>query len=141
MEQAVSDSEAPRRFNTSVIAGFAISAVLLAVLGIYSIVAFSVELRMREIAIRIALGSQRSHVIRLILRSAMALATFGSVVGILLSLLASRLMSSLLFGVTPFDLVTLAFAVAALFVLVLGASLIPAMHAAATDPIQALRAE
>jgi putative ABC transport system permease protein len=141
MEQAVSDSEAPRRFNTSVIAGFAIAAVLLAVLGIYGIVAFSVDLRMREIAIRIALGSQRSHVIRLILRSALWLATFGCAVGVLFSLLASRLLSSLLFEVNSFDPTTLALAVATLFVLVLLASFIPAMHAAATDPIEALRAE
>ena len=141
MEQAVSDSEAPRRFNTAVIGGFAISAVLLAIIGIYSIVAFSVELRLREIAIRIALGSQRNRVIRLILRSAFWLATFGTAVGILLSLVASRLLASLLFEVTSFDPVTLALAVGSVFLLVFVASLIPAMHAAETDPIQALRAE
>ena len=141
MEQAVSDSEAPRRFNTTVIGGFAIAAVLLAIVGIYSIVAFSVELRMREIAIRIALGSQRNRVIRLILRSAFWLATFGSAVGILLSLAASRLLASFLFQVTSFDPMTLALAVCSVFLVVFVASLIPAMHAAATDPIQALRAE
>lgn len=141
MEQAVSDSEAPRRFNTTVIGGFAIAAVLLAIIGIYSIVAFSVELRMREMAIRIALGAQRSGVIRLILRSAFWLATFGSAVGILLSLVASRLLASLLFEVTSFDPMTLTLAVCSVFLLVFVASLIPAMHAAATDPIQALRAE
>jgi putative ABC transport system permease protein len=141
MDQAVSDSEAPRRFNTGVIGGFAIAAVLLAVIGIYSIVAFSVELRMREMAIRIALGAQRSRVIRLILRSAFWLATVGSAVGVLLSLLASRLLMSMLFEVTSFDPTTMVLAVASVFILVFVASLIPAMHAAGTDPIQALRAE
>ncbi len=107
----------------------------------YSIVAFSVELRLREIAIRIALGSQRNRVILLILRSAFWLATFGSVVGILFSLLASRLLTSLLFEVTSFDPMTLALAVASVFLLVFLASLIPAIHAAGTDPIGELRAE
>jgi len=141
MEQAVSDSEAPRRFNTAVIGGFAIAAVLLAVIGIYSIVAFSVELRMREMAIRIALGAQRSRVIRLILHSAFWLATVGSAIGVLLSLVASRLLTSMLFEVTSFDPMTMVLAVASVFVLVFVASLVPAMHAAATDPIRALRAE
>jgi putative ABC transport system permease protein len=141
MEKAVADSEAPRRFNTSVIACFAISAVLLAVLGIYSIVAFSVELRMREIAIRMALGSQPGRVIRLILGSALWLATFGTLGGILLSLLASRLLSSLLFEIQSFDPTTLVFAVAIVFLLVLVASLIPAVRAAEADPVQALRTE
>jgi hypothetical protein len=66
MEEVVSLSEAPRRFNTVVISSFAFAAVLLAVLGIYSIIAFSVASRVQEMAIRMALGSQRSHIVRLI---------------------------------------------------------------------------
>jgi ABC-type antimicrobial peptide transport system permease subunit len=87
MEQAVSDSEAPRRFNTAVIAAFAGAAVLLAVLGIYSVIAFSVESRFREIAIRMALGSQREGIVQLIVRSAVRVATFRCVAGVLGSLL------------------------------------------------------
>ena len=74
MERAVSDSEAPRRFNTALISAFAIAAVLLAALGIYSVIAFSVALRAQEMAIRIALGSQRSEILGLIFTSAAKLA-------------------------------------------------------------------
>ncbi len=74
MERAVSDSEAPRRFNTAIISAFAIAAVLLAVLGIYSVIAFSAALREQEMAIRMALGSQRSGILRLIFASATKLA-------------------------------------------------------------------
>ncbi len=141
MEQAVSDSEAPRRFNTAVIAAFAGAAVLLAVLGIYSVIAFSVELRVREIAIRMALGSQRMDVVRLILRTAVRLAAFGCVAGVLGSLFVSRLMDSLLFQVKPFDPLVLAFAAVALLFLVTAASVLPAIRAASINPMEALRTE
>jgi len=141
MQQTVSDSEAPRRFNTAVIAAFAGGAVLLAVLGIYSVVTFSVELRVREIAIRMALGSQRKGIVRLILRSAISLAALGCVAGLLGSLAVSRLMGSLLFQVNPFDPLVLAFAAVALLFLVLTASVVPAIQAASINPTKALRAE
>lgn len=141
MQQTVSDSEAPRRFNTAVIAAFAGGAVLLAVLGIYSVVTFSVELRVREIAIRMALGSQRKGIVRLILRSAIRLAALGCVTGLLGSLAVSRLMGSLLFQVNPFDPLVLAFAAVALLFLVLTASVVPAIQAASINPTKALRAE
>jgi putative ABC transport system permease protein len=141
MEQAVSDSEAPRRFNTAVIAAFAGAAVLLAVLGIYSVIAFSVELRAREIAIRMALGSQRKGIVRLILRTAVRLAALGCVAGLLGSLFVSRLMDSLLFQVNSFDPLVLALAAVALLVLVIAASALPAIQAASIDPMEALRTE
>ncbi len=141
MEQAVSDSEAPRRFNTAVIAAFAGAAVLLAVLGIYSIIAFSVELRVREIAIRMALGSQREGIVRLILRTAVRLAVFGCVAGALSSLFVSRLMVSLLFQVKPFDPLVLTFAAVTLLLVVMVASVIPAIRAASINPVEALRME
>jgi putative ABC transport system permease protein len=141
MEQAVSDSEAPRRFNTAVIAAFAGAAVLLAVLGIYSVIAFSVELRVREIAIRVALGSQREGIVRLILHSAVRLATFGCVTGVLGSLLVLRLMGSLLFQVNAFDPFVLAFAAVTLILVVKAASLRPAIRAASINPVEALRTE
>jgi putative ABC transport system permease protein len=141
MEQAVSDSEAPRRFNTAVIAAFAGAAVLLAVLGIYSVVAFSVELRVREIAIRMALGSQRKGIVRLILRAAVRLAAFGCLAGVLGSHFVSRVMDSLLFQVNPFDPLVLGFAALALLFLVMAASAIPAIQAASINPMEALRTE
>jgi putative ABC transport system permease protein len=141
MEQAVSDSEAPRRFNTAVIAAFAGAAVLLAVLGIYSIIAFSVELRVREIAIRMALGSQRAGIVRLILHTAVRLAVFGCVAGALSSLFVSRLMVSLLFQVKAFDPLVLTFAAVTLLLVVMVASVIPAIRAASINPVEALRME
>ena len=103
MEHAVSETEAPRRFNTVLITSFAFAAILLAVLGIYSIIAFSVASRLQEVAIRMALGSQRTGIVRLILESGAKLALIGCVVGLAGAVAASGLLRSLLFGVSPFD--------------------------------------
>ncbi len=115
--------------------------MLLAVLGIYSVIAFSVELRIREIAIRMALGSQRKGSVRLILRSALRLAAIGCVASVLGALAVSRLMGSLLFQVNPFDPLVLAVAGIAILFLVLTASALPAIQAASINPTKALRAE
>jgi predicted permease len=141
MEQAVSDSEAPRRFNTVVISAFAAAAVLLAALGIYSIIAFSVQLRVREIAIRMALGSQRQAIVRLILRSAIRLAALGCVLGLLGALVASRLIDSLLFQVNPFDPLILTLAAVSILLLAIAAATLPAFQAASVDPMHTLRTE
>lgn len=141
MEQAVSDSEAPRRFNTALIASFAIAAVLLAALGIYSVIAFSAALRVQEMAIRIALGSQRSGILGLIFTSAAKLAVAGCVIGLLGAAAASRLLQSFLFGVSPFDPLVLAVAAVFVLLLALAASLLPARRAAAIDPMKALRTD
>jgi putative ABC transport system permease protein len=141
MERTVSDSEAPRRFNTALIASFAIAAVLLAALGIYSVIAFSAALRMQEMAIRMALGSQRSGILRLIFTSAAKLALVGCVIGLGVAAVASRVMQSMLFEVSPFDLPVMAAAAGFLLVLALMASLLPARRAASIDPIKALRAD
>jgi len=98
MEQAVSDSEAPRRFNTVLITSFACAAVLLAVLGIYSVIAFSVASRVQEMAIRMALGSQRAGIMRLVLESGAKLAAIGCVLGLGGAAGASTLLRSMLLG-------------------------------------------
>ena len=103
MEQAVSLSEAPRRFNTVLIGSFAFAAVLLAVLGIYSVISFTVASRVQEMAIRMALGSQRGSIMRLVLKSGARLAAVGCVIGLGTAMAASKLLGSLLFGVSPFD--------------------------------------
>jgi predicted permease len=141
MEEAVSESEAPRRFNTVLISSFALAAVLLAVLGIYSVIAFSVASREQEMAIRMALGSQRSGIMRLILISGAKLAAIGCVLGLLGAVADSALLRSLLFGVSPFDPVVLTLAAAAVLLLAVSASALPALRAASTDPMQALRGE
>jgi putative ABC transport system permease protein len=141
MEQAVSETEAPRRFNTVLISSFAVAAVLLAVLGIYSVIAFSVASRVQEMAIRIALGSQRAGIIRLILISGAKLAAIGCVLGIAGAMADSALLRSLLFGVSPFDPVVLIMGAVAVLLLALSASMLPAFRAANIDPMQALRGE
>jgi predicted permease len=141
MEQAVSESEAPRRFNTVLISSFAFAAVLLAVLGIYSVIAFSVASRVQEMAIRMALGSQRSEIIRLILVSGAKLAAFGCVLGLAGAAADSTLLRSLLFGVSPFDPLVLTLAGVSVLLLALTASMLPALRAASIDPMQALRGE
>jgi putative ABC transport system permease protein len=141
MERAVSNSEAPRRFNTVIISAFAMAAALLAVLGMYSVIAFSTALRTQEMAIRMALGSQRAGILRLVFASAAKMAMLGCAIGLLGAVAASRLLGSFLFAVSPFD--PLVLSVAAVFVLLLAwlASLLPARRAASTDPMSVLRAE
>lgn len=141
MEEVVSLSEASRRFNTVVISSFAFAAVMLAVLGIYSIIAYSVASRVQEMAIRMALGSQRSHIVRLILMSGLKLAAIGCVLGLAGAAAASNVLRSFLFQVSPFDPVVMVLTAFAVFALALAASIFPARRAALVDPIQALRGE
>jgi predicted permease len=139
MEDLVSASEAPRRFNTVLISSFALAAVLLSVLGIYTVIAFSVASRVEEMAIRMALGAQRGGIVRLVLRSGLKLAAIGCVLGLGGAAAASGLLRSFLFGVSPFDPAVMAVAAALVFVLALLASALPARRAARVDPIRALR--
>lgn len=139
MEQVVSQSEAPRRFNTAIISIFALAAVLLAVLGIYSVIAFSVASRVQEMAIRMALGSQRTDMVRLILASGLKLAVVGAFLGLAGAAAVSGVLRPFLFHVSPFDPVVMALTAMAVFALALAASALPALRAASVDPMQALR--
>jgi putative ABC transport system permease protein len=141
MERSVSEIEAPRRFNTVLIAAFAAAAILLSVLGIYSVVAFSAALREQEMAIRMALGAQRSGILGLVFTSAAKLAVAGCVLGLLGAAAASHLLRAFLFDVSPFDPSVLALAAVFVLTLVLAASLLPARRAASIDPMKALRAD
>jgi len=141
MEHAISDTEAPRRFNTALISSFAGAAVLLAILGIYSVIAFSVALRVQEIAIRMALGSQRLGIVRLILISGAKLALIGCAIGLAGAVAASQLLRSFLFGVSALDPVVLTLAAFLVLLLAMAASLIPARRASSINPMRAIRAE
>ncbi len=141
MEEAVSQSEAPRRFTTVLIGSFAFAAVLLAVLGTYSVIAFSVASRVQEMAIRMALGCQRAAIIWLVLRSGARLATVGCVIGLGGAVAASGLLRSLLFGVSAFDPLVLSLAALGVLLLAVAASALPALRAASVDPMRALRSE
>jgi putative ABC transport system permease protein len=141
MEHSLSDTEAPRRFNTLLISSFAAAALLLAILGIYSVIAFTVAQRAPEMAIRIALGSQRSEIRGIVFLSAAKLAVAGCVIGLAGAAAASLLLRSFLFDVSPFDPLVLTLAAVAVLLLAIVASLLPAQRAAAVDPTLALRSE
>jgi putative ABC transport system permease protein len=141
MEHAISESEAPRRFNTWLISSFAGAAVLLAVLGIYSVIAFTVALRVPEIAIRMALGSQRSGIVGMVLVSGAKLAVVGCVIGLLGAVAAGSLLRSFVFGVSVFDPLALGVATFLVLLLALVACMLPAGRAASVNPVEALRAE
>ena len=141
MEHAVSDKEAPRRFNTGIIMVFAAAAVLLAILGIYSTVTFSAAQRAQEMAIRMALGSQRVGIMKLILGSGAKLAVPGCILGLVGVLVSSQLLERFLFGVSPFDPIVVALATIAILLLAVIVTLIPAWRTSAVDPMQALRDE
>jgi predicted permease len=141
MEHVISGSEAPRLFNTVLISSFAVIALLLAVLGIYSVIAFSVALREQEIAIRMALGCQRRGVLHLVLISAVKLGAIGCLLGLLAATAVSHILRSLLFGVSPFDPLVLILSAAAMLSFALAASALPATRAAKIDPMIALRGD
>jgi putative ABC transport system permease protein len=139
MDDVISNVEAPRRFNTDLITAFALGALLLAITGIYAVVAFSVSLRTQEIAIRMAVGAQRTGIARLVLISGARLALFGCGLGVLGSLAVSRLVSSFLFEVTATDPLIYIAAIAIMMLISLLASAVPATRAASADPMDALR--
>ena len=129
------------RIFASLTAGFGLLALALACVGIYGIMAYSVANRRSEIGVRLALGAQPGQVRRMILRESTWLAVAGIVVGVGAALLLTRLVKSMLYGIQPYDLPTLASGVSILLAVALAASWIPARRAAGVQPMEALRHE
>jgi ABC-type antimicrobial peptide transport system permease subunit len=143
MIEHIHDSQASYLHSSTAwfVGGFAVCALLLGVIGLYGVIAYSVSQRTREIGVRMALGAQRSSIGRLILREAAYLVLFGLVFGIPASFFIGRLLRSFLFSVSSWDLSVLTGVSATLAAATLIAAWIPARRAAATDPIEALRNE
>jgi putative ABC transport system permease protein len=141
MDEALSATEAPRRFNTSIITAFAFGALLLATIGVYAVIAFSVSMRAQEMAIRMALGSRRAEIVRLVLTSGAKLTTIGCAAGLIGALAVSKLLASMLFNVSATDPLILTGSIATMIVLSLIACAIPAQRAASANPVDALRSE
>ncbi len=130
-----------RRSSTWLVGGFAALALLLSVIGLYGVVASSVGQRTREIGLRVAMGAERGAVYRLILGEAGRLIAFGVLLGGVAAIASARLMQTLLFGTTPWDMPTLAIVGAVLAAAAMLASYLPARRAASVNPIDALRVE
>jgi putative ABC transport system permease protein len=141
MDQLVSDSVASSRFTMLLLSTFAGLAIVLACIGIYGLMAYSVAQRTHEIGIRLALGAQRRNVVRLIVGQGARLALTGVGIGLAGALLLTRLMSALLYGVSASDPLTFAAVAALLTSIALLACYIPARRAMQLDPLMALRYE
>jgi putative ABC transport system permease protein len=141
LPQVLAESFAPQRFRTTLLSLFALVAVLLAGLGIYGVMNYSVSQRTREIGIRVALGAETRDVLRLVLRQGLTLALLGVALGVAASLALTRLMKTLLFGVSTTDPLTFGSVALLLALIALLACWIPARRATKVDPMIALRCE
>jgi predicted permease len=139
MDEIVEAQTGGQRFTTILLASFAVAGLALAVVGIYGVISFLVARRKQELAVRIALGASRAHVLWLVLKQGLEMATFGAVIGLLGAWATQKLTSGLLFGVSPVDPVI--FAGAAFFLLAVAgiASAIPGARALGIDPARTLR--
>jgi putative ABC transport system permease protein len=141
LEKRIGVTLAQPRFNMMLLGTFAAVAMTLAAIGIYGVIAYSVAQRTKEIGIRMALGAQKIDMLRLVLLQSLTVVGVGLVVGLISSLMTTRLMSSLLFGVGANDFMTYAIVLALLTAAALIASYLPARRAMSVDPIVALRYE
>lgn len=141
MEQVVSESNAPRRFNMILVAFFAGAALLLAAVGLYGVMSYSVSQRTHEIGLRMTLGARRTDVMRMVLGSGITLVLIGVAIGLAGALATSRLLTSFLFEVRPSDPATFVGVAILLAAVALLASMAPALRATKVDPMIALRNE
>jgi putative ABC transport system permease protein len=141
MQDAVEASAAPAQLAARVVGGFAGCALLLAMVGLYGIVAYAVRERQRELGIRLALGAQRGEVVRLVVRDASMLVGAGMVIGLVAAVAGSRVLRGLLYQIAPTDATTYAASCMVLIAIAVAAAWIPARRAARVDPLIAMRPE
>ena len=137
----ISQSVATRRYTLILVSAFAAVGLLLAAIGVYGVISYATSQRAREFGIRIALGATRGRVMSYVLRGSMVLTILGSLVGVVGALFLSRLLSSLLFEVSPLDVLSFSAGVGILALVSIGASFLPAWRASRVDPIIAMQSE
>jgi len=141
MESLLATSVARARFSASLLTVFSFVAMVMAAVGIYGVMSYSVLQRTHEIGVRMALGAQRFDVLKMVVKQGIVLGAIGVVAGLFVSLLATRLIASLLFEVTATDTVTFVIVSLGLFLVTLIACYVPARRATRVDPLKALRYE
>jgi ABC-type antimicrobial peptide transport system permease subunit len=141
MEAVLGETYARERFSTVLLGGFSASALLLAAIGIYGVLAYSVAKRTREIGIRVAVGADAGCIVRMVLAGASRFVLTGLGIGMVGAFAFSRFVSSLLFETGPHDPLTFALTPAILIAVALAAAYIPARRASRLDPLRALRVE
>jgi putative ABC transport system permease protein len=139
VEQTISNSARPWTVLSQMLGVFAAMALILAAIGIYGVISYSVSERSHELGLRMALGAQPGHVVRLVLRQAMTLSLLGVIIGVAASFAAAPLLAEFLYGVKPHDVLTLVLVSALLLAVTFFASYIPARHATQIDPMETLR--
>jgi len=139
LQSIVTSSVSEERFLVRILSLFSLLAVTLSAIGIYGVVAYGVEQRRREFGVRIALGASRDRVLGLVLRDGVRLAVLGGALGVVGAIALTRLIKSVLFGVTPTDPLTFILVTLALLGVAFVASLAPAIRAARLQPTTALR--
>jgi putative ABC transport system permease protein len=141
MNDVLAGSVAQRRFSMTLLGAFAILALLMAAVGLYGVLSYSVSQRMHEMGLRVALGANARDLLRLVVGQGIRVALIGVAAGLVASLAATRLLGDLLFEVSPLDPLTFLVVAGVLFMAALLASFVPARRATKVDPMVALRYE
>jgi putative ABC transport system permease protein len=141
MQDRLFDSLARQRFATTMLGAFAVFALLLTAVGVYGVMSYLVSQSTHDIGLRVALGAQPGNIVGLVVRQGMALAAIGIVGGLIGSIALTRVMASLLFGVSTTDAVTFGVVPVVLAAVAFAATVIPALRATGVDPVVALREE
>jgi ABC-type antimicrobial peptide transport system permease subunit len=141
MQQALDTATARRRFQTTLLTIFAVTSLVLALIGLYGLLAYSVRQRVAEIGVRIALGASRARVISMVVRQGIRLVLVGLALGIAAAFVLVRFLAGVLYRVSPYDPWTFVAAPALVLLAALIACSAPAWHAAHIEPVEALRSE
>jgi len=141
LEQHLEDASAENRLRTILLSSFALAAVLLSSVGLYGVLSYLVSIRRREVGLRLALGAMRGSIAGRFLAQGLGVALAGSLAGLALALASRRLLSGILYGVSPSDAPTLSAITLLMLLVAAAASLVPALRAARVDPMQVLRDE